>query len=210
MDEHSSGLIIRTRLLTETSLIVHWLTPEFGRIATVAKGARRAKSPFQGKLDLFFLGDLSFRRSSRSELHALREVVIRDFHAPFRQNLDYLNQACYAAALIEQTTETETPLPDFFQLLTSFLKNLPAAPAAFLSIAAFEMKLLHLLGLPPDLDRELLTAGSREILKATSQLDWPALSRIRPAPPQITEIDHFLRCFMLNHLGKVPRSRPPT
>jgi DNA repair protein RecO (recombination protein O) len=208
MDEHSSGLIIRTRLLTETSLVVHWLTPQFGRIATVAKGARRAKSPFNGKLDLFFLGDLSFHRSSRSDLHTLREVVIRDFHAPFRQNLDYLKQACYAAALIEQTTETETPLPEFFQLLIAFLKHLPAFPSA-LSIAAFELKLLHVLGLPPDLDREPLTPGSREILKQTNQQDWPALSRIRPAPRQLTEIDHFLRLFLLHHLGKIPRGRPP-
>ena len=63
----SVGLILRTRPLTETSLIVNWLTPEFGRLATVAKGARRARSPFRGLLDLFYLCDLSFARSRRSE-----------------------------------------------------------------------------------------------------------------------------------------------
>ena len=42
MIQNATGLILRTRPLTETSLIVHWLTPDFGRIATVAKGARRA------------------------------------------------------------------------------------------------------------------------------------------------------------------------
>ena len=46
MIESATGMILRTRPLTETSLIVHWLTPDFGRIATVAKGARRPKSPF--------------------------------------------------------------------------------------------------------------------------------------------------------------------
>ena len=50
--ESSHGIILRTRPLTETSLIVHWLTPELGRLATVAKGARRPKSPFAGKLDM--------------------------------------------------------------------------------------------------------------------------------------------------------------
>ena len=53
MIESATGLILRIRPLTETSLIVHWLTPEFGRVATVAKGARRPKSPFAGKLDIF-------------------------------------------------------------------------------------------------------------------------------------------------------------
>ena len=78
MIQSATGLILRTRPLTETSLIVHWLTPDFGRMATVAKGARRAKSPFLGRLDLFYLADFSFSRSRRSDLHALREVSLRD------------------------------------------------------------------------------------------------------------------------------------
>ena len=110
----ATGLILRTRPLTETSLIVNWLTPNFGRISTVAKGARRPKSPFRGKLDLFYLADLSFSRSRRSDLHTLREVSLRETHSSLRQDLGQLRQASYCAALIEQTTETETPLPAVF------------------------------------------------------------------------------------------------
>src|SRR6266545_4502888 len=111
MDEKTLGLILRTRPLTETSLIVHWLTPELGRIATVAKGARRPKSPFRGKLDLFYEAEFSFSRSKRSELHNLREVMLRDTHSVLREDMARLQQASYASTLIEQTTETETPLP---------------------------------------------------------------------------------------------------
>ena len=78
MDGPTLGIILRTRPLTETSLIVHWLTPDAGRIATVAKGARRPQSPFRGKLDLFYLAALSYRLSRRSELHTLCEVVLKD------------------------------------------------------------------------------------------------------------------------------------
>src|ERR1700684_1267268 len=112
MIENATGIILRTRPLTETSLIVHWLTPEFARLATVAKGARRQKSPFAGKLDLFYLADFSFQRSRRSELHQLREVSLRQTHAAIRREMEYLQQASYSAALIEQTTEMETPLPE--------------------------------------------------------------------------------------------------
>src|SRR6516164_9889293 len=111
MIENATGLVLRTRPLTETSLIVQWLTPNFGRLATVAKGARRPKSPFRGKLDLFYLADFSFNRSRRSELHALREVSLRETHPGLRRELGCLQQASYGVALIEQTTETETPLP---------------------------------------------------------------------------------------------------
>src|SRR3954468_17723898 len=105
MEERSTGIILRTRPLTETSLIVHWLTPDVGRIATVAQGARRPKSPFRGKLDLFYEADFSFARSRKSELHNLREVVLSDTHGALRENLGWLQQASYFTALVEQTTE---------------------------------------------------------------------------------------------------------
>src|SRR6185295_11162894 len=104
MVETATGLVLRTRPLTETSLIVHWLTPDLGRLATVAKGARRPKSPFRGKLDLFYLADFSFVRSRRSDLHTLREVALRETHHALRRDLGWLEQASYCGALIEQTT----------------------------------------------------------------------------------------------------------
>src|ERR1035438_6311592 len=124
MTESATGLILRARPLTETSLIVHWLTPDLGRVATVAKGARRPKSPFAGKLDLFYAADFSFSRSRSSELHTLREVKLLETHGAIRVDLLKLQQAGYAAAFIEQATETATPLPEIFQLIRGFLNHL--------------------------------------------------------------------------------------
>src|SRR5271154_3974949 len=124
MIESAHGIILRTRLLTETSLIVHWLTPESGRIATVAKGARRAKSPFLGKLDLFYEADFAFARSRKTDLHTLREINLRETNKHLRDDILKLHRAAYAVALIEQVTETETPLPAVFNLLRDFLKLL--------------------------------------------------------------------------------------
>ena len=114
MTESAAGLILRVRPLTETSLIIHWLTPELGRIATVAKGARRPKSTFAGRLDLFYSADFSFSRSRSSSLHNLREVKLRETHGAIRADMTKLQQAGYAAAFIEQATETDTPLPEVF------------------------------------------------------------------------------------------------
>src|SRR5712671_3922902 len=122
MDERAQGLVLRLYPLTETSLIVRWLTPELGRISTVAKGARRPKSPFRGKLDLFYLADFSFSRSRRSELHNLREVSLKETHSFLRKELGYLQQAAYCATLIEQATEAETPLNSIFELMRDFLR----------------------------------------------------------------------------------------
>jgi DNA repair protein RecO (recombination protein O) len=208
MIERSTGIILRTHPLTETSLIVNWLTPDLGRISTVAKGARRPKSPFRGKLDLFYEGEFSFQRSRRSELHALREVILRETHSTLRNELGWLRQASYAAALIEQTTEKETPLPEIFSMMREFVASLPNQPPQPQTIFAFELKLLDELGLRPDLAETKLTPGTKLIVEKLAALDWPALSRLKLSDAQSRELQQFLHGFLIYHLGRIPAGRP--
>lgn len=205
--ERATGVVLRVRPLTETSLIVHWLTAGLGRVATVAKGARRNKSPFRGQLDLFYLADLSFARSRHSELHTLREVKVLETHPGLRQDLAHLQQASYCAMLIEQTTETDTPLPALFDQFTHLLLALPRHAARSQTIFAFEMKLLNELGMKPDLAETKLNAGTRQILERMAEMDWEAVFRLRLSPAQTEEIHQFLHGFLIYHLGKIPRGR---
>jgi DNA repair protein RecO (recombination protein O) len=207
MIESATGLILRTRPLTETSLIIHWLTPDFGRIATVARGARRLKSPFLGKLDLFYLADFSFSRSLRSDLHTLREVGLRETHSALRQDIGRLRQAAYAAAFVEQATETETPLPAIFELMREFLACLCRQKSAPQIVFAFELKFLHELGLKPDLGATKLTPGAKQIVRALTRADWPAGSRLKLTPAQAGELRRFLHGFLIFHLGRLPKGR---
>jgi DNA repair protein RecO (recombination protein O) len=207
MIETVTGLVLRTRPLTETSLIVQWLTTSLGRLATVAKGARRPKSPFRGKLDLFYLADFSFSRSPRSELHTLREVSLRDTHRALREDLTLLQQASYCANLVEQATETETPLQHVFDLMIGLLAHLAAQPLPAPTIFAFELKLLTDLGLKPDLDRSKLNAGTKQLVRALTESDWPVVARLRPTAAQAAELGHFLHGFLIYQLGRVPKGR---
>jgi DNA repair protein RecO (recombination protein O) len=207
MIETAVGLVLRTRPLTETSLIVHWLTPNLGRVATVAKGAHRPKSPFRGKLDLFYLADFSFSRSRRSELHTLREVSLRETHSGLRKDLGRLQQASYCTALVEQATETETPLNRVFDVMTGLLAHLAAQPLAAPTIFSFELKLLTDLGLKPDLDRSRLNPGTKQLVRALTESDWPVVGRLRPTAAQVAELGHFLHGFVIYHLGRIPKGR---
>jgi len=207
MSETGTGLILRTRPLTETSLIVHWLTADFGRIATVAKGARRPKSAFAGKLDLFYLADLSFQRSRRSELHQLREVSLRQTFAPIRREMEYLQQASYCAALIEQATEMDTPIPVVFSLMRGFLENLPKHLPQSQTLFAFEIKLLSELGLQPDFENEKLGPDLKQIMRILLISDWDRLSRLKLNQTQIPALRRFLHGFLTFHLGRVPSTR---
>ena len=207
MMESSTGLILRTRPLTETSLIVHWLTPALGRIHTVAKGARRSKSPFLGKLDLFYVADFSLTRSRRSGLHVLREVNLRDPHRALREDILKLQQAAYPAAFIEQATETETPLPEIFGLLSGFLNFLCERTVESRHVFALELKLLRELGLEPDLAETRLTPGAKKIVAALTENDWAGISQLKLSAAQTAELRRFLHGFLVFHLGQLPRGR---
>jgi len=207
MIQSAAGLILRTRPLTETSLIVQWLTPEFGRITTVAKGARRPKSPFLGQLDLFYEADFTFSRSRRSELHTLREVSLRETHEVLRRELGLLQQAAYCARLIEQTTETETPLAQVFDLMRAFLNHLPKQPPQPRNVYAFELQLLNELGLKPNLASSRLSAGTKEIVRVLIEGDWLAIAQLKSTAAQVKELRRFLHGFLIFHLGRVPERR---
>jgi DNA repair protein RecO (recombination protein O) len=204
--ESAHGIILRTRPLTETSLIVNWLTPQFGRISTVAKGARRQKSPFAGKVDLFYEADFSFVRSRKTELHNLREVNLREANKFLRDDILRLQRAAYACAFIEQATETETPLPAIYDLQREFLKTLRGQNSAQM-IFAFELKMLSELGLEPDLAKGNLTAGTKKIAAILSQKDFDAVENLKLMKPQAEELRQFLHGFLIFHLGRLPKGR---
>lgn len=207
MTETATGIILRVRPLTETSLIIHWLTPDSGRIGTVAKGARRPKSPFIGKLDLFYLCRFSFSRSTKSDLHILREVELQETHSALRLDLPKLQQAAYAAALIEQATETETPLTEIFDLTREFLNALCQHPAQPQTVFAFELKLLAILGLEPDLDQLKLNPGTKKIIELLLAGPWNTAAQLKLTAPQTRELAAFLHHFLLTHLERVPQTR---
>jgi DNA repair protein RecO (recombination protein O) len=207
MIENATGLILRTRPLTETSLIVHWLTPELGRLATVAKGARRHKSPFQGRLDVFYQADFSFVRSRRSELHTLREVRLQNPREPIRKDLLRLQQAAYATALAEDATETETPLPEIYELLCGFLDCLCRSEPSPPLVLAYELKILRETGLQPAWPETHLAVGTQKIATALMDQDWAGGQRLILSAAQTGELQRFLQGHILFHLGRLPRGR---
>lgn len=206
MEERSSGLILRTRPLTETSLIVHWLTAEEGRVATVAKGARRPKSPFSGKLDIFYEGQFSYVRSRRSELHTLREVVLVKLYGAIRQDLSRLHAAAYGAVLIEQGTERETPLPEFYALLKALFEELDRQPPSPALILSLELKFLELTGVAPSLEGGLppdLARLAGDLVRA----DLASAGSIKLSGPACAHLSLFLRRAIGMALEKLPPQR---
>jgi DNA repair protein RecO (recombination protein O) len=123
------------------------MTEEHGLIKTVAKGARRAKSSFSGRLDLFVEAELEWSRSSRSELHALREVNVRDFRENLRKSYRDSVVAVYFGQLLELVLERDHPVPELKELLDRGLGYLVEKGADRKGLLHFENELGRLMGL---------------------------------------------------------------
>ena len=144
--ESTPAILLRKRKFRETSLILSWCTESFGCIHTVAKGARRQKSPFAGKLDLFFEAEISVVRSRKSDLHTLAEVVLKNPFAGIRGNYLGMQTAAYFVELIEICTERDHREPELFGLLRRAFGYLDANDPTPRAVAHFETELARIAG----------------------------------------------------------------
>ena len=144
--ESTSAILLRKRKFSDTSLIVSWCTESFGCIQTIAKGARRAKSPFAGKLDLFFEAEIQIARSRRSDLHTLTEVVVRNPFAGIRSNYLRTQTAAYFVELIEICTERDHREPELFALLRRAFGYLDVNDPTPRAVSHFETELARIAG----------------------------------------------------------------
>jgi DNA repair protein RecO (recombination protein O) len=144
--ESTAAILLRNRKFSDTSLIVSWCTESLGCIQTVARGARRAKSPFAGKLDLFFEAEIQIARSRRSSLHTLTEVVLRNPFAGIRRNYLRTQTAAYFVELIEICTERDHHEPELFSLLRRAFGYLVANDPVLRAVSQFETELARIAG----------------------------------------------------------------
>jgi hypothetical protein len=98
-------------------------------------------------------------------------------------------------------------MPEIFEIVRGFLGQLCARAAQPQSIFALELKLLHELGLAPDLAETRLTPGTKKIVQTLVEEDWEAGARLKLSDGQTGELRQFLQGFLLFHLGRLPRGR---
>jgi len=125
---------------------VSWCTESLGCIQTVAKGARRPKSPFAGKLDLFFEADIAIAPSRKSDLHTLTEVALRNPFAGIRKNYLRTQTAAYFVELIEVCTERDHHEPELFALLRRAFGYLDRSEPNLRAVSHFETELARITG----------------------------------------------------------------
>lgn len=141
---------------SETSLIVELFTRERGRIAVVAKGAKRPTSNFRATLLPLQRLQLQLSRSPAgegSEIHALRSVELQGWQGGLAREAGALFAGFYVNELLLRLLARDDPHAALFDHYAAALPLLQRAEPAVVQAAlrAFELVLLRELGWLPEM-----------------------------------------------------------
>ena len=145
--DHEPGFVLHATPWRETSLIVDVLTRDHGRMALVARGAKRPTSQFRGLLSPFAPVALSW--SGRGDIKTLVRVEWLGGLAPLRG--DSLLAAFYLNELLVRLLARGDPHEGLFASYAQALHALAADTRALeATLRGFELDLLREVGwLPP-------------------------------------------------------------
>jgi DNA repair protein RecO (recombination protein O) len=148
----TEAIVLRSIRYGEADRIVHLYTPHRGRIGAIAKGVRRSRSRFGGRLEPFFRLDLVLHEG-RSELLTITSAETLAGHGRLRSDGPALDAAARACDALARLFDTGEPHPEVFNLLCNELALLDAEPAraTHANQLAFRLKLLLAAGLAPQL-----------------------------------------------------------
>jgi len=138
----------------EADRILHLYSKSRGRIGAIAKGARKPKSRFGGRLEPFFRLDLLLHEG-RSDLMTVTGATTVDGYPRLRSSGASLTAGARACDAFLRLLDSAEPNPPAYNLLCRYLSVLddPAEThAADLSTAlAFRLKLALVAGFAPEL-----------------------------------------------------------
>ena len=144
-----AGVVLRTMRLGEADRIVTLLTPGRGKVRAVAKGVRKTKSRFGGRLEP--LNHVALLLYEGRELDIVTQAdTIEQFRA-VREDLDRLAKATSLLEAADQIAQERQPAPRLYTMLLGALRSLAVRDAP-LVVPAFFLKVLSLEGFHPVLD----------------------------------------------------------
>ena len=151
--ERDRVLVLRRFPFGESSLVVHALSRDHGRLHLLAKGAYRPTSRYCGVLDLFDTLELEWSRPRGHELAQLRAGALRERRHRIAADLARYRAALCVLELAELGAQEGQPSPGLFDLTRGALDRLVPGRIAdpVLALVLFELGFLQELGLAPAL-----------------------------------------------------------
>jgi DNA repair protein RecO (recombination protein O) len=164
----TEAVVLRSIRLGEADRVLHLYTEDRGRIGAVAKGVRRVKSRFGGRLEPLSRVKLVLHEG-RSDLCTVTAADTVHAHATLRERRASIERATDACDAVLKLFDAAEPNVPAYNLLCHELALLDsdAELATFAQALAFRMKLLLAAGFVPEL-AACAACGEREHLGAFS------------------------------------------
>jgi DNA repair protein RecO (recombination protein O) len=161
MAEGELGVVLKTTPLRESDLLVVLYTATHGRVAAVARGARRSQRRFAGALQLLVLGRYELRRS-RGELWSLESADVEREWTAIASDVFAVAHASYIAELIAGIMPAESPEPEALDVIVGLWDSLAEGGASPAALRHVELSLLELAGHMPGLS-SCAACGERDL-----------------------------------------------
>jgi len=148
----TEAIVLRGIRYGEADRVLHLYTPERGRVSAIAKGVRRAKSRFGGRLEPFFRLNLVLYEG-RSDLLTVTSAETLAGHPRLRESGAALDGAARACDAVSRLFAEGEPHSGVYHLLANQLALLDRDPerATRATALAFRLKLLLAAGFAPQL-----------------------------------------------------------
>jgi len=148
----TEAIVLRGIRYGEADRVLHLYTPQRGRVSAIAKGVRRAKSRFGGRLEPFFRLNLVLYEG-KSDLLTVTSAETIAGHPRLREHEAAIDGAARACDAVSRLFGDGEPHQGVYHLLANQLGLLDSAPARATraNALAFRLKLLLAAGFAPHL-----------------------------------------------------------
>ena len=169
----TTGIVLRKTKLGEADNIVTLVTEDRGKVRAVAKGVRKTKSRFGGRLEP--LCHVSLLLYEGRNLDVVNQVETIEQFRHVRDDLDRLAGATSMLEAVDAVLQEGDDDPHVHRMLLGALRTLDANPSQ-LVVPAFFLKLLAHIGFRPVLEA-CAVCGSAEPLVAFDPVEGGVLCR---------------------------------
>lgn len=164
----TEAIVLRKLRYGEADSILHLYTQQHGRVGAIAKGVRRSRSRFGGRLEPFFRLELVLHEG-RGDLATITSASTVEGYPRLRERADSLDSAAKVGDFVLRLLDDREKNAPAYNLIANMLGLLDADPrAARREVAlAFRAKMLLAAGFSPELS-SCVHCGATEGLVAFS------------------------------------------
>jgi len=149
---HCEALILKHAPFGEADLLVTFFTRERGKVRAVARGARRSNSKLVGHLEPLTQVSLSLAQG-RGGLDHVSQAQLMESFAPLKDDLEAITKGFYLAELVDGFGSEAHQNQPLYNLALATLDAIGQDPESELPLRFFELRLLKVSGLMPELYR---------------------------------------------------------